>query len=326
MSGGHPAWFLVGPTATGKTAVAHHLAHEMGFELLSADAYQLYRELAIGTAKPDAAERRGLRYHGLDWASVSERFSVGQFLRRARQAFDDCAGRGHRMLVVGGTGLYIRALLDGLDAEAAADPEIRRRWRGLLDAGGPEALRAAVAQRSPGLLGRMPDPRNPRRLLRVLERLEQGLDPLPETPRARDATPPLPLLSCEPAALARRIEQRAGRMFADGLVDEVRRADAAADGRWSETARAAIGTAEALAVIEGRLSTTQAIEQVAARTRQLAKRQRTWYRHQVPTRDIEAPEDPRDVSRAARDVVEHWRLHGHHTVLAATAGRHPPPA
>ncbi len=323
MNNGYPAWFLVGATATGKTAVAHHLAREMGFELLSADAYQVYRELSIGTAKPSLEERDGLRYHGLDCVSITDPFSAGHFLREAREAFEDCTRRGRRMLVVGGTGLYIRALLHGLDTTDAVDPKHRSQWRDRFADGGVEALREAIAHRAPDVLERMPDPRNPRRLLRVLERLDQGLDPLPTARQSGPSgtlLPPLPLLSCSPGVLAQRIDHRIQRMLAEGLLAEIRTAEARAQGRWSETARAAIGTTEMLAVLEGRLSVAEASRQMAVRTRQFAKRQRTWFRHQVPTIEIIAPDNAHDVARAARDVAEHWRLHGHHTVFAATAG------
>jgi tRNA dimethylallyltransferase len=322
----------VGPTAAGKTAVAHHLARGQGFEILSADSMLIYRGLDIGTAKPTPRERVGIHYHGLDLVDPDQPFSVGAFLEHARAVFADCAARGVRVLVAGGTGLYVRALLHGLDSAPPADLARRDYWTARLAADGAEALRSEAEHLCPGILDRMPDARNPRRLIRVLERLEQGADPLPGAPLAPvsvngsspsseglgaspcSVTPPLPGLWFEPDVLRRRIAQRVDRMFADGLLDETRRLTAAYPA-WSDTARAAIGYAEALAVLSGELTETVARERIAVRTRQLAKRQRTWYRHQLSVGWIDGPVDEADVARAAAEVAAHWREHGPHTVL-----------
>lgn len=321
MTLGFPAWFLVGPTATGKTAVAHRLARDLGFEVLSADSMLVYRGLDIGTAKPTPQEREGIRYHGIDLVGPDEPFSVGAFLRHAHAAFEACAARGGRMLVTGGTGLYVKALLEGMDAAPPTASACRERWRTKLEAEGLEALRRETERLCPGILDRLPDARNPRRLLRMLERLEQGVDPLPgmdgREGRGRErpgGTPPLAGLWFDPDALNARIARRVDRMFEDGLVEEARRLEAAYPA-WSETACGAIGYAEALAALRGELAEAAARERVAIRTRQLAKRQRTWYRHQLSVDWIAGPVDEPDVARAAAEVSAHWGKHGHHTVL-----------
>lgn len=316
------AWFLVGPTATGKTAVAHGLARAHGFEILSADAMLVYRGLDIGTAKPTPAERTEFRYHGIDLVDPDQPFSVGQYLLHAREAFASCAARGGRMLVVGGTGLYAEALRQGLDSTPAPDPARRAHWTGRLACEGVDALRAEAERQSPGILGRMPDSRNPRRLVRVLERLGQGLDPLPRTGDPNATPVPIPALHVEPALLAGRIARRVDAMFAAGLLEETR-ALAARFPTWSPTAGAAIGYAEALAVLRGDLPEAEARERIAARTRQLAKRQRTWYRHRTSVVWIDGPGDDAEVPRAAAAVADTWRKHGPCPVLGIAD--HPTP-
>jgi len=332
---GCEAYFLVGPTASGKTAVAHALARKLGLEILSADAMLVYRGFDIGTAKPTTAERAGLHYHGIDLVSPAEDFSVGTFLQHARQAFAECHRRGHRMLVAGGTGLYVKALLEGLDSDQAPDPARRRYWNQRLAAEGLASLQATAEQLCPGILARMADAQNPRRLVRVLERLEEGLDPLPSPAPGADApppqdsaapwpnssapglwqspdsatSPPLAGLWFEPPELNRRIAQRIELMFAAGLLAETERLRSEYP-VWSETARGAIGYAEALAVLAGDMTLTEARERIAARTRQLAKRQRTWYRHQLIVSWIGGPADATDVARAAAAVERIWLQHG----------------
>lgn len=313
MSAAFQAWFLAGPTACGKTAVAHVLARRLGLEILSADAMLVYRGMDLGTAKPSAAEREGIVYHGIDLADPDEPFSTGLYLQHAAAAVEACAARGGRMLVVGGTGLYLQALRQGLDAAGTADPGRRAYWSARLREEGLESLRAELERRVPGCLARLADGRNPRRVARALERLDQGLDPVAHAEWASSAAVAaevaMPALGCDSARLARRIEERIGRMFAEGLLEEVRGL-LRRHPVWSATARAAIGYAEALAVLEGAMTEAQARERVAARTRQLAKRQRTWFRHRTPVAWIEGPSGSGDLDRVADAVERHWQRHG----------------
>lgn len=319
------AWLLAGPTATGKTAVAHTLARRHGMAILSADSMLVYAGMDIGTAKPTPAERAGIPYAGIDLVSPEEHCSAGVFLRAAARAAAEADAAGRPLLVVGGTGLYFDLLLKGLDtAEGdSPPPEVRVRWQTFLDEHGPEALRAEAERRAPGVLARLADPRNPRRVQRVLERLDQGLPPLPGRPAPNTSEVPSPLPRCAaeeipipaltfpPGELASRIETRIGEMFVAGLLDEaasLRRRYAA----LSDTAAAAIGYAEAFAVLDGALDEATARERIAARTRQLAKRQRTWFRHRLCVEWIAGPASDTDIGRAADDVERIWRLHGPH--------------
>ncbi len=316
MTPGVQAWFLVGPTACGKTAVAHWLACRHGYEILSADAMLVYRGMDIGTAKPTPSERAGIRYHGIDLVEPDQSFSVGQYLEQARTVFEDCARRGARLLVTGGTGLYVQALRQGLDSAPPDEGARRKVWSARLADEGLEALRAEAELLCPGILARMPDSLNPRRVIRVMERLGQGLNPLPRTFESSSACtgPPMAALHFEPGVLAARIERRVDLMFADGLLEEIRNLRQRSS-EWSSTASSAIGYAEGLAVLAGGMTTAEARDRIAIRTRQLAKRQRTWYRHRTSVAWIGGPTGPADVERAAEEVSAHWRTHGPHSVL-----------
>ena len=360
------AWFLVGPTAVGKTAVAQHLAERTDAAILSADAMLVYRGMDIGTAKPLPSERGPVRYLGIDLADPDEPFSAGAWLARVRGALpggragpldppiDDalaervapaCGGSGNSalslcdsapvgggLIVAGGTGLYVRALIHGLDA-SAADPARRQYWQERLAREGLEALRRELTARAPQAAAALADPENPRRVIRALEHLDAH-GALPDT--WRDAPKPrLVGLHLPRPALHARIAARVERMFADGLLDEVaalrarfpawrcdhtfkgvkcepaieKTSSAAASSERAATARQAIGYAEACDLLDKRITQEQAIAQIVVRTRQLAKRQETWFRHQADVTWIEIAADEPVAAIAAR-VLAAWREHG----------------
>ncbi|MEI6211245.1 MAG: tRNA (adenosine(37)-N6)-dimethylallyltransferase MiaA [bacterium] len=353
------AWFLVGATAVGKTAVAQHLAERTGAAILSADAMLVYRGMDIGTAKPAAAERGQVRYFGLDMADPDEPFSAGVWLHRVRAEWmasrdlpclpaGSPAGSG--LLVAGGTGLYVRALTQGLDVPAA-DPARRSYWQERLAREGLPALWHELIARVPQAGNLLADPENPRRVIRALEHFDSH-GALPAgwrtVPRPRLVGLHLPRVS-----LHARILARVERMFGDGLIEEVQslRARFPAWGRQSHTSGSvrtvaqpaapgksgvgaddivsgdgrpaqagsceglactacqAIGYAEVCDLLDNRISREQAIAQIAARTRQLAKRQETWFRHQAEVTWIEiTPEEP--VADMAARVLAAWSEHG----------------
>lgn len=276
------ATIIAGATATGKSAVAQLLAERSGAAIVSADSMLVYRGMDVGTAKPTPEERSRVRYIGLDCVEPGERFSVGDWLERVAEGVAALPPETP-LIVAGGTGLYIKALLEGLDSEPS-NPEIRKKVKALHESGGIEALRAEMERRGatvpPG------DAANPRRLMRAIERAASGgkVDGH-STPdirhtdlRSRFAEAARFCLDMDRDALAARIEKRARAMFDDGIVEEA--LAIFGDGTASETASGAIGYAEALAFARGELSREEAIGRVAVRTRQLAKRQRTWFRHQ----------------------------------------------
>ncbi len=303
------AWILAGATATGKTSAAQYLAEQLGCAILSADAMLVYRGMDIGTAKPTPAERGSVPYFGIDLVTPAEPFSTGLWLADAARALAFGAGAPSappRLIVAGGTGLYLKALAGGLGA-AAADPEARARWQALFERGGLPALQAALAARAPDALAALADPANPRRLIRALEHLDAH-GRLPDQWRRRAPEAPVTVLRLPREQLHARIERRVARMFETGLVDEVRRLRETYPS-WSPTASQAIGYAETCALLDGALTTRAAAERIVIRTRQLAKRQETWFRHQTQAVWLEIDDnDPPE--RVARRVLEAWRQHG----------------
>ena len=328
------AWFLVGCTASGKTAVADALARRLGATVISADSMLVYRGMDVGTAKPTLAERAGVDLRCLDLADPDEPFSAGRWLAAARVALAEADAAGRDAIVAGGTGLYVSALLRGLDA-SAADPGRRTELEALLEREGLEALAARAEALEAGSTART-DARNPRRLVRLVEILEARTGSVPHAeprtgsvPHAEPvshaesagsvpstsstfSTPSTPLVGLDfPAeALNERIGRRARAMFEGGLLEEVRGLCERFPGFERSTAGAGIGYAEALAVLRGGLSVDEAVERTALRTRRLAKKQRTWWRHQARVEWVPGPVDEADVPRAARDVLALWRKHG----------------
>ena len=300
------AHVLVGPTASGKSAVALHLALQARppRPIIAADSMTVYRGLDLGTAKPDAAERAAVPSFGFDLADPDRPFSVGDWLAALRAAAPAIAACGAPPIVVGGTGLYVKCLTEGLDA-APSDPDRRAAAEALLKTAGLEALQAATRALDPAQYARLRDPENPRRVVRAYELLASGhaLPAAEERPRPRLAG-----LSLPPEELHGRIARRARQMFAYGLVEEVRTLRAKFPA-LSETARHAIGYEEAGLVLDGAIDEEEAIRRTALRTRQYAKRQLTWFRHQADVTWIEVgPRD--DTERLAGKVRKAWNTLG----------------
>jgi tRNA dimethylallyltransferase len=269
---------LVGPTAAGKSALALELARARGdVEIVSLDSMQVYRGFDIGTAKPTAAERAEVVHHLVDVADPSEEWSVRRTQLGARAAIAGIEARGRRALLVGGTGLYVRAVVDDL-AIPPTDPAVRAA----IDADAERdlaALHERLTQLDPDAAARM-EPGNRRRIVRALEVIELTGRPFSSFgPGIDDYGPPaldvtLLGLAVDPAVLARRIEQRFAAMRVAGLVDEVRRL---AEQPLSRAARDAIGYREVLAHLAGELSLADALDAAVRRTRRFARRQRVWF-------------------------------------------------
>lgn len=300
------AWFLVGPTAAGKTAVAQRLAERRGALILSADSMLVYRGMDIGTAKPSPAERGQVPYLGLDCVTPDQSFSVGDYLQVIREGLARL-GVAHRpCIVVGGTGLYISCLRHGLRPGAGPDPELRRRLESVHEAGGVVGLQAELDRVAPGRLASLSDPRNPRRLIRAIEKAMGG-----ETEAAWSESlemPPLAGLRWPGDSLARRIHERVEAMYRNGLLEEARVLRAAYPG-LSRTAAQAIGYAEAWAYLDGRITGEEARARTEVRTRQLAKRQATWFRHQARVHWVEVTPG-QSVDDMADAVEAQWNLYG----------------
>jgi tRNA dimethylallyltransferase len=270
---------IVGPTAGGKTSLSIELALRLDGECISADSMQVYRGMDIGTAKPSVAERRGVPHHLLDIADPSEDgFTVDDWLERATEAIAAIRGRGRTPIVVGGTNLYVRALLEGLFEGPEPDPALRAA----LDATPIEVLRAELLGCDPQAASRI-HANDRRRTIRAIEVFRLSGRPLSawqtqwsEDLRSRvrpDAF--LVGLDWPVEAINRRMNARVRQMFEGGLLDEVDRLALRGFGRQ---AREAVGYEEALAFREGRCTLEEAIERTKIRTRRYGKQQRTWLR------------------------------------------------
>jgi len=310
------AYFLVGPTAAGKSRIAQQIAEGGGYEIISADSMLVYRDMEIGTDKPAVSARGDVAYHGIDLVAPDALFTVWDYRRAAVAALSAIAARGNRAIVVGGTGLYIKALVAGLDPSAEPDAANRARWTELLEEGGVKALQRALQRMAPVAYDGLADPENPRRLVRALERAEAGQEKPPAAWRGPESCPVVAGISMAREDLNSRIESRVHSMYDRGILEEARGL-LRKYGALSRTAAQAIGYAEAIACIEGTCSRDEAIERTIVRTRRLAKRQRTWFRHQLRVDWVDITEHS-DLRNVAESVRRTWSRHGG-TVIAAEA-------
>ncbi len=281
MPGPPPLIVVAGETATGKTELGIRLAEAFLAEgrpavVISADSRQVYRGLDIGTAKASAADRARVPHAGLDLVEPDQRFALSDFAAHARRVLDDLAARDGVALLVGGTGLYLRAVARGLDLDALPDdPAVRARLEAEFAADGLEPLAERLRQFAPTLAGDV-DLANPRRVIRALEIAEiRGDGPLPAA-RGYDGPSTWIGLTVARPEHDRRIAARARGQFDAGLIDEAIALRTRFDPGLS--AFSAIGYREAWAVADGELSRDEAIDQDARRNVAFAKRQRTWFR------------------------------------------------
>jgi len=269
---------IVGPTASGKTDLALRVAEIFAGEIVNCDALQLYRGFDIGTAKTPAAARRSVPHHLFDVLDPPKRFSAGDYARAAREVIAGISARGHLPLVVGGTGFYLRALLDGLPALPGRDELLRQRLGGR-EQRRPGALHRLLTRLEPSAAARIH--RNDlQKLIRALEirLLTRAPLPPPSTARSFEGFRLLQLgLAPERALLAEAIAVRTRQMFQAGLIEEVRALlDQGLSG--DEKPFESLGYKQALAHLRGQLSLDQAIAATEIETRQYAKRQLTWFR------------------------------------------------
>lgn len=267
---------VVGPTAAGKSALAVDLALALGGEVVNADSMQLYRGMDVGTAKLTVAERRGVPHHLLDVWDVRQAASVADYQHRARSAIDDIAGRGRVPILVGGSGLYVRAALGDLSFPGT-DPAVRASLEADLDARGAAALHAQLAEVDPAAAAAIL-PSNGRRIVRALEVVRITGRPFTATlPDYAGANAVQIGVHVPRAELDRRVAARVDRMWAEGLVAEVGRLETAGL-RDARTASRALGYAEVLRHLAGEWTEQQAREQTARATRRFARRQQSWFR------------------------------------------------
>ena len=299
MSDVTPVLVLNGPTASGKSTLAVDLALALAgrgrpAEVVNADSMLVYRGMDIGTAKPTIPERRGIVHHLIDILDVTETASVAQFQRLARDAIDSCRQRGVVPIVVGGSALYVHAIVDEFDFPGT-DPGVRERYQRRLDEVGPGALHAELMARAP-LVAADILPGNGRRIVRALEVLDLTGAARPRLPVWTYAVSGVVQvgLDLDRDELDRRIERRVERMWAEGLVEEVRRLEAAGL-RRGVTASRALGYRQVLAMLDGDIDEAQARRQTGAGTRRFARKQLSWFRRDpriawFPAADAGTPE------------------------------------
>jgi len=274
------AFFLVGPTASGKSSVAQYIAEREGQLIVSADSMNLYRGMDIGTAKPSVDERGKVDYAGIDLSEPTGKFNVANYLDTVKPFLES----GRETIVVGGTGLYVKCLTEGFDDVPPENTELRAE----LEALDFLALEKRAKEESSELYSQLTkdDRLNPRRLIRILERIAGFQSAVSEPTGSRRYArswnsrpkPTIVGLHVEREVLHQRIEQRVEQMYDSGLIDEAR---SLIEFDLSQTALQAIGYAEAFAVLKNEMTMEEAKEQTVIRTRQLAKRQMTWFRNQL---------------------------------------------
>jgi tRNA dimethylallyltransferase len=292
-SGQQPAIAVVGPTAAGKSELSLRLARALDGEVINADSMQLYRGMDIGTGKLAVSERGGVPHHLIDIWDVTETASVSEYQRLARAVIADIQRRDRTAILVGGSGLYVRAAIDNLEFPGT-EPTLRARLEAELAMLGPAVLHGKLAAADPEAAAAIL-PGNGRRIVRALEVIELSGRPFSATlPEYESVLPAVQIgLSVPRPELDLRIAARVSRMWRDGLVDEVRRlAEQHEHGglRAGRTASRALGYAQVLRFLDGEWTQAEAEEQTVRLTRRFARRQESWFRRDPRVRWLDAAE------------------------------------
>jgi tRNA dimethylallyltransferase len=277
---------IVGPTASGKSALAVAVAQRIDGEIISTDSMQVYRGMDIGTATPTLQERGGVPHHLMDVWPMEHLVTVSEFQADARAAIEDVLSRGRTPVVVGGSGLFVSAVLDDLNFPGT-DEQVRAKWEAELEAVGPAELHARLAEVDPAAAAAIL-PSNGRRIVRALEVVELTGEPfIAEFPDPVGIYPTVRIgLEIPRDVLDERIAQRVDAMFDAGLIEEVRQLDAAGL-RQARTASRALGYSQVLAMIDGDMTEQQAREDIILATRRFARRQQRWFRRDTRIRWID---------------------------------------
>ena len=291
---------IVGPTASGKSALAVAVAQRIGGEIISTDSMQVYRGMDIGTATPTIEERGGVPHHLMDVWPMEHLATVSEFQTDARAAIDDVLARDRVPVVVGGSGLFVSAVLDDLNFPGT-DEQVRSRWEAELEALGSAALHERLAEVDPAAAALIL-PSNGRRIVRALEVIELTGEPfIAELPDPVGVYPTVRVgLEIPRDVLDERIAQRVDAMFAAGFVDEVRALDALGL-RNARTASRALGYSQVLAMLDGEITEEQAREEIIFSTRRFARRQQRWFRRDTRIRWIDY-----DSATAVEEALSLW--------------------
>ena len=301
------AVLIAGPTASGKSALALKLASDFGGAVINADSMQVYRELRILSARPDDAEGTLAPHYLYGFVSALEAFSVGKWLEAAAQALEECRTKGLLPLIVGGTGLYFAALTQGLAPIPEIHAAIRVEARQRLAEIGNDRFHAELARRDP-VMGARLSPGDSQRLVRAWEVIEATGQSLAEWQQLKSA-PTLTgsfarfVLKPDRGWLQVRIAKRFDAMIAAGALDEVRALKAQGLNNDLPAGRA-LGVPQLFAHLDGRLTLEQAKVEAIATTRQYAKRQMTWFRHQMPDWQVVERSDPGEIAEIVAGALD----------------------
>jgi tRNA dimethylallyltransferase len=294
---------LLGPTGSGKTALSLELGERFGGEIISCDSVAVYRGMDLGTAKPTKEERARLPHHLIDVVDPNQPFTAGEYSRQARAALREIAGRGHLPIVTGGTGLYLRALTEGLFAGPERQHELRVRLKRSREKHGDNWLHRVLLRLDPASAARI-HANDAAKLIRAIEVCLAARKPLSQV-MARDPLTGFRLLriGLNPPRqeLYAHLNQRAAEMFAAGLVEETR---ALLDRFGPVKALDSLGYRQALAVLAGTLSAEAAIEAAQQGHRNYAKRQMTWFRREPEVNWIAGFGDEPNTLRTANELVQ----------------------
>ena len=300
---------ILGVTASGKGRLAYDLAESLCAEIISIDSMKVYRRMDIGTAKPPEEAQRGINYHLIDIVEPSDSFSVGVFHERALGAMEQIKERGKEIIGVGGTALYIKALLYGLFEGPGSDEQVRAELQERAEAQGMAELYQELTKIDAVAAERI-NPNDSKRIIRALEVYRMTGKPISSFQRQWDDSDAkgdwtIIGLRREKAEESRRINGRVKKMIAAGLVDEVK-ALLGEEKPLSKQARCAIGYAEIIEYLGGRIELEDAVELIKKNTRRLAKNQRTWFKtfKNVHWLDIEADETPEEILSRAKSLIE----------------------
>ncbi len=298
-------WFLTGPTASGKSTIGICLAKTLDAEIISLDSMAVYRGLDISTAKPTPEQRSEVRHHLLDIVDPNGNFALASYVEAATDAVKEIRARGKEPLFVGGTSLYLKSLLRGIDEGPPPDWEFRREVEAEVDQVGIEALHQRLAQVDP-LSAHKLDPRDVRRVIRALEVYKLTGQPISHAQtHFEDGRPASEcrvfVLHWPRHTLHDRINARVERMFEQGLIDEIR---AVRDkyGEVSRTAAQAVGYREVESLLRGEYDQAEAIRRVKVRTRRFARRQETWFRSLSECRVVERSDECDDMAVAIQII------------------------
>ncbi len=296
---------VVGPTGIGKTALSLALAEVADVEIISADSRQIYRYLDIGTAKPTAEECAVAPHHFISILDPDQPYSAGEYAKDARQLIDDILKRGNLPLIVGGSGLYVRALLDGFFDEPGKDLELRAALKTRLENEGPEALHAQLAKVDPALAAKT-HPNNTRRIVRALEVFELANRPITEIQKQQKNPLQIPWrrfgLNMDREKLYDRINLRVDKMIEAGLVDEIK---GILERGYDPDLNSlnTVGYKEIISYFNAEISLDEAVELIKRNSRRYAKRQLTWFRAEEHTTWIDLGSDAGDLKLLAKKLL-----------------------